>query len=67
MSREDVRRRENATAVTFSLRPRERGWRLTRRGERVAAAVYTAGVLGLAGLALLLLLGFAGWVEGGGG
>lgn len=45
------------------MRRRQR-WILTPRGEQVMAVVYTIVILVGCALALLALLGLAGWVEG---
>ena len=45
---------------------RETGrWRLTRRGENVLAVAYTGLILAGSAIVLLLMLGLAGWIEGG--
>jgi len=42
-----------------------RRYTLTRRGENVLAVAYTAAILIGCTVVLLLMLGIAGWIEGG--
>lgn len=42
-----------------------RRWVLTRRGENVLAVLWTGVILVGVAVALLALLGLAGWIEGG--
>jgi len=44
---------------------RRQRYTLTRRGENVLAVVYTFVILVGAAAVLLLMLGIAGWIEGG--